>query len=200
MRGRLAARTKLNSREHQSKTLMGGPSSHGCSAGLLLTGMVSFAGGLGTGALLLLLRGKRRRNGAGPDGGSTPATRRDAAAAASQPPAPTYEHPPNTSWSPGQPSPSPLATSPRMSIDPTGLDAGSVYSLMTSCVVPRPIAFVTSLSREGQRNLAPYSYFNVVRRGMHADTWQGKLARTWCARACMRTHACKHACLCRGKT
>ncbi|GAB4823945.1 hypothetical protein N2152v2_010991 [Parachlorella kessleri] len=33
---------------------------------------------------------------------------------------------------------------------------------MISAVVPRPIAFISTLSREGVGNLAPYSYFNVL--------------------------------------
>ncbi len=37
------------------------------------------------------------------------------------------------------------------------------YFLMTACVVPRPIAFVTSLDPEGEvLNAAPFSYFNAV--------------------------------------
>ncbi|GJE95879.1 flavin reductase family protein [Phanerochaete sordida] len=37
-----------------------------------------------------------------------------------------------------------------------------VYKMLTSAVIPRPIAFVSSLSPDGQRNLAPMSYFNVI--------------------------------------
>jgi flavin reductase (DIM6/NTAB) family NADH-FMN oxidoreductase RutF len=35
------------------------------------------------------------------------------------------------------------------------------YKLLTSLVVPRPIALVTSVSSEGVVNAAPYSFFNV---------------------------------------
>jgi flavin reductase (DIM6/NTAB) family NADH-FMN oxidoreductase RutF len=35
------------------------------------------------------------------------------------------------------------------------------YKLLTALVVPRPIALVTSRSREGVLNAAPYSFFNV---------------------------------------
>jgi flavin reductase (DIM6/NTAB) family NADH-FMN oxidoreductase RutF len=42
------------------------------------------------------------------------------------------------------------------------LDARASYALLTSLVVPRPIAWVSTLSAGGQRNLAPHSYFNVV--------------------------------------
>lgn len=36
------------------------------------------------------------------------------------------------------------------------------YQLLISCVVPRPIAFVTTLSPSGVVNLAPFSFFNGV--------------------------------------
>lgn len=38
----------------------------------------------------------------------------------------------------------------------------SAYRLMTSLVVPRPIAWVSTLSPEGVANLAPHSFFNVA--------------------------------------
>jgi flavin reductase (DIM6/NTAB) family NADH-FMN oxidoreductase RutF len=41
------------------------------------------------------------------------------------------------------------------------MDPGSVYALMVGCVVPRPIAFVSSLSAGGVANLAPFSFFNA---------------------------------------
>jgi len=37
-----------------------------------------------------------------------------------------------------------------------------VYQLMSATIVPRPIAFVSTCSREGIGNLAPFSYFNAV--------------------------------------
>ncbi len=36
------------------------------------------------------------------------------------------------------------------------------YKLLTSAVIPRPIAWVSTVSNEGVRNLAPYSFFNAV--------------------------------------
>ncbi len=36
------------------------------------------------------------------------------------------------------------------------------HHLMTSTIVPRPIAWVTSMDGEGRLNLAPFSYFNGV--------------------------------------
>lgn len=36
------------------------------------------------------------------------------------------------------------------------------YKLLTSSIIPRPIAFVTSQSEAGLLNAAPFSYFNMV--------------------------------------
>lgn len=37
-----------------------------------------------------------------------------------------------------------------------------VYRLLTALVQPRPIAWVSTVSAQGQPNLAPFSFFNVV--------------------------------------
>ena len=49
-----------------------------------------------------------------------------------------------------------------MRIDPADLDAETAYRLITGVVVPRPIAWVTSLSGSGVVNLAPFSAFMFV--------------------------------------
>lgn len=49
-----------------------------------------------------------------------------------------------------------------MIIDPAGLSPGAMYRFMISAVVPRPIAFVSTVSRSGQFNVAPFSYFNAI--------------------------------------
>jgi flavin reductase (DIM6/NTAB) family NADH-FMN oxidoreductase RutF len=49
-----------------------------------------------------------------------------------------------------------------MQIDPADLGAEKIYRLMTGIVVPRPIAWVTSLSHSGVVNLAPFSAFTFV--------------------------------------
>jgi flavin reductase (DIM6/NTAB) family NADH-FMN oxidoreductase RutF len=49
-----------------------------------------------------------------------------------------------------------------MRIDPAYLDAETAYRLITGVVVPRPIAWVTSLSAAGVLNLAPFSAFTFV--------------------------------------
>src|ERR1035437_1917972 len=47
-------------------------------------------------------------------------------------------------------------------VDFGSLDIKHVYRLMTDAVVPRPIAFVSTLGSGGSRNLSPFSYFNAV--------------------------------------
>ncbi|HLY09819.1 MAG TPA: flavin reductase family protein [Planctomycetota bacterium] len=73
-----------------------------------------------------------------------------------------------------------------MQIDPAALSPRDAYQLMISCIAPRPIAFVTTISREGMSNLAPFSFFNGVssnppilslaistkRNGSKKDTWR----------------------------
>lgn len=49
-----------------------------------------------------------------------------------------------------------------MLFDFAALSADSVYKLLVSTVVPRPIAWVTTLDTEGRVNAAPYSFFNVM--------------------------------------
>ena len=48
-----------------------------------------------------------------------------------------------------------------MQIDPANY-SGSVYHLVTSTVIPRPIGWASSLDANGVRNLAPFSFFNAV--------------------------------------
>ena len=45
---------------------------------------------------------------------------------------------------------------------PTDLDNRTLYGFFTSAVVPRPIAFVSTIDAAGNPNLSPFSYFNVV--------------------------------------
>jgi len=48
----------------------------------------------------------------------------------------------------------------KKNFNPKDLDIKSNYQLMISGISPRPIAFVTSVSKDGIYNLAPYSFFN----------------------------------------
>jgi flavin reductase (DIM6/NTAB) family NADH-FMN oxidoreductase RutF len=47
-------------------------------------------------------------------------------------------------------------------IIPSELGGRGPYHLMTSLVVPRPIAWVSTLSSTGMPNVAPHSYFNAI--------------------------------------
>jgi flavin reductase (DIM6/NTAB) family NADH-FMN oxidoreductase RutF len=72
-----------------------------------------------------------------------------------------------------------------MLFDPAALAPREMYRLLISCIAPRPIAFVTTLSSAGVSNLAPFSFFNGVsseppvlsiaiarkRDGSKKDTW-----------------------------
>ncbi len=49
-----------------------------------------------------------------------------------------------------------------MEIDPLALDQREVYKLLIGCIVPRPIAWVSTCDVEGRTNLAPFSFFNAV--------------------------------------
>jgi flavin reductase (DIM6/NTAB) family NADH-FMN oxidoreductase RutF len=77
-----------------------------------------------------------------------------------------------------------------MKIDPAELGAEKAYRLLTGIVVPRPIAWVTSLSPGGAVNLAPFSAFTFVspkppmlaisvgrKSGVYKDTARNILAR-----------------------
>ena len=48
------------------------------------------------------------------------------------------------------------------SFDPQQESVQNIYKLMIGAIVPRPIAFVSSLDVRGVRNLAPFSFFNGV--------------------------------------
>lgn len=43
-----------------------------------------------------------------------------------------------------------------------GTESRAIYKLLTAVVVPRPIAWVTTLSGDGVVNLAPHSFYNVA--------------------------------------
>ncbi len=49
-----------------------------------------------------------------------------------------------------------------MEIDPSDHTGRQNYQLLSGMVVPRPIAFVTSLSADGLLNAAPFAYFNAI--------------------------------------
>jgi flavin reductase (DIM6/NTAB) family NADH-FMN oxidoreductase RutF len=47
-------------------------------------------------------------------------------------------------------------------IDPLTTEAKNIYKLLIGCIVPRPIAFVSSKNSNGILNLAPFSFFMGV--------------------------------------
>ncbi len=47
-------------------------------------------------------------------------------------------------------------------VDPADMESRQVYRLLVGSVVPRPIAWVSTISAEGQVNLAPFSFFTCV--------------------------------------
>lgn len=49
-----------------------------------------------------------------------------------------------------------------MQIDPARHAHADIYKILVNVVVPRPIAWVTSLGENGLINLAPFSFFNAV--------------------------------------
>ncbi|CAM4139725.1 flavin reductase family protein [Lederbergia lenta] len=49
-----------------------------------------------------------------------------------------------------------------LSIDPSTKTERENYKLLIGSIIPRPIAFVTTVSNDGTLNGAPFSYFNIV--------------------------------------
>ena len=49
-----------------------------------------------------------------------------------------------------------------MIVNPSEQDYRDIYKLMVGVIVPRPIAFVSTISPAGIRNLAPFSFFTGI--------------------------------------
>jgi len=47
-------------------------------------------------------------------------------------------------------------------VDPASTPGSQIYKLLIGSVVPRPIAFVSTVSPDGALNLAPFSFFNAI--------------------------------------
>ena len=56
----------------------------------------------------------------------------------------------------------PTSLDGQLEVAPGEWDPRDVYFLMTGLVVPRPIAWVSTLGADGVANVAPHSYFNVM--------------------------------------
>ncbi len=63
---------------------------------------------------------------------------------------------------PAQAPAAPAAASPMIAIEADGLTSAQSYKLISGAVVPRPIAWVSSLNAEGKVNLAPFSSFTFL--------------------------------------
>src|SRR6202035_5963289 len=49
-----------------------------------------------------------------------------------------------------------------LEVGPDDWRAPGFYQLLTALVVPRPIGWISTISESGERNVAPYSYFNLM--------------------------------------
>lgn len=49
-----------------------------------------------------------------------------------------------------------------MRLDPASIDDSKLYFAMISCIAPRPIAWVSTVSPAGVANLAPFSFFTGI--------------------------------------
>ncbi|MGC1371249.1 MAG: flavin reductase family protein [Candidatus Sulfotelmatobacter sp.] len=49
-----------------------------------------------------------------------------------------------------------------MIVSPSDIPHSELYGILLNTVAPRPIAWVSTISAAGARNLAPFSFFNVV--------------------------------------
>jgi flavin reductase (DIM6/NTAB) family NADH-FMN oxidoreductase RutF len=54
------------------------------------------------------------------------------------------------------------ANVPMLSINPSNYETRQIYKMMTGIIVPRPIALVSTMDRNGVANLAPFSFFSGV--------------------------------------
>lgn len=52
-------------------------------------------------------------------------------------------------------------TSETVSLDISAITAQEVYQILSTAVAPRPIAFASTIDKEGRINLSPFSFFNV---------------------------------------
>jgi flavin reductase (DIM6/NTAB) family NADH-FMN oxidoreductase RutF len=49
-----------------------------------------------------------------------------------------------------------------MELDPESLEVRARYALLISSILPRPIAWVSTISPDGAPNLAPFSFFTGI--------------------------------------
>jgi len=68
-------------------------------------------------------------------------------------------------------------------VSAAGMDTATAYRLICGVVVPRPVAWITTISREGRVNAAPFSSYNYVAHsppmvGVNIGTRLGELKDT----------------------
>ena len=56
----------------------------------------------------------------------------------------------------------PLTLDHDIEVGPDDWQGRAFYFLMTALVVPRPVGWISTVSADGVRNVAPYSYFNLM--------------------------------------
>jgi flavin reductase (DIM6/NTAB) family NADH-FMN oxidoreductase RutF len=56
----------------------------------------------------------------------------------------------------------PMTLTEALELGPDTLTPREFYLLLTALVVPRPIGWISTVSASGVRNVAPYSYFNLM--------------------------------------
>jgi len=67
---------------------------------------------------------------------------------------------PNASWKPGDKIKP--GFSDQIVLDPALISAADMYRVLIGTVTPRPIAFISTVSKAGAFNLAPFSFFNAI--------------------------------------
>lgn len=72
----------------------------------------------------------------------------------------THPTPTIHQWNPNQPIQSPVKN--MVQIDLEKQDTATNYQLLTGSILPRPIAWVSTINQKGIPNLAPFSFFNGV--------------------------------------
>lgn len=76
---------------------------------------------------------------------------------------PPHTHKTHTqAWTAPTPQPPPFDADAMHTVDPASVPSAVLYPLVISAVVPRPVGFASTVSKDGSVNLAPYSYFNAV--------------------------------------
>jgi flavin reductase (DIM6/NTAB) family NADH-FMN oxidoreductase RutF len=56
----------------------------------------------------------------------------------------------------------PASPGKMLSIDPADHQVQEIYKLMVGLIVPRPVALVSTVDKDGVRNVAPFSFFSGV--------------------------------------